>query len=151
MYGRAQDRVANPIACLVAGAGAFVAGPLDLALLRFGWADLDSGQVSNVYDTGLQLGFVLPVYRMWSWNHVYSSCDAPMLRAGMGVVLATQGDFATRFAEGAQPGARVYANPLDGTAAATPDAGYIETQFTCMGCAACGEWAYISSWPNFNH
>lgn len=152
---RFHDRRANPTAVITAGLHSLVVGAVDLYLLRFAWADLSTGLVANAYTAGNALGFALPTHRMWDWNRVYRSmvedeCGAPTLRAGMAVVLAVQGDFYTQFPDGAAIGAQVYANPVDGSAAASPQSGFVSTPWTCMSSAQCGDWARISSWPAFN-
>ncbi len=96
---------------------------------------------------------------MWDWNRVYLSrtqcCDEPqqhVLRAGMGVVLAVQGDFYTQFSQGSIAGNAVWVNPIDGSAAASDEGGFVKSYFTCMENTQCGEWARISSWPKiFSH
>ncbi len=145
----------NPITSFPAGFGALTAGPNGVILGRFGWIIQPSGQVSNLFTPGALLGFVLPTYRMADWQRVYWTADpasqccgpqVPVLRSGNGVILATQGDFCTTFAEGAQAGDHVYANPLDGSAHSFDAGGYIDTPWIVMSGCACGETGKISSW-----
>lgn len=172
--GRFQGR-RNPYASLTAGFGALTVGPIDLVLLRFAWADLDTGQVSNIYDAGDQIGFAIPTYRMWDWNRVYGAApgNVPTLRSGMGVALAAQGDFFTQFSAGAEVGAQVWANPVTGQANSGDGFGqpvlvldsndqvvldsngnplyatgvhFIPTPWTVMQDVDCDGWARISSW-----
>lgn len=111
-YGRA------PFANLTAGAWALTAGAAGLQLGIFGWADPNSGQVSNAQIAGGLLGFVLPVPQMRNWQRCYPACGPAgpgiVLRPGVECVLAAAGDFLTVFALGAQAGQQVYADPVTG-------------------------------------
>src|ERR1039458_6419921 len=108
----------DAFASLIAGQP-LVAGANGVTFNRFAWVDPNTGEVSNVYTEGFQLGLVLPQrenYARNGWNLAYWSDRALILRAGLPVALASQGDFWVRFAAGATPGAKVYAIPADGTA-----------------------------------
>jgi hypothetical protein len=108
----------NPYVTLTTGPR-LVAGAVGVAFNRFGWADPESGQVSNAYSYGYQLGLVLPQplqYARAGWNLAYWNFGALTLRAGYPVTLAARGDFWVRFPGGAHPNTRVYADMADGTA-----------------------------------
>jgi hypothetical protein len=147
-FGRA------PFAAYIAGPGGVVAGPDGVALGIFGWVDPASLQVSNLFTSGFQLGFVLPVFNGWNWQRVYRQCPpvpcsgAPtlwILRPGLGCVIAVQGDFLTQFPEGAQAGAQVFADPATGLPYTSNPGGYIATPWTAMQGAGCNCSARISS------
>ena len=108
-----------PFANLVAGAGALVAGPNGLTLARFAWVN-PQGQASNWYAPGYQLGFALFNYDQWNWQRVYNQAGTTVLRSGQQCQLASIGDFAMRFPQGAIAGSPVWANPSDGTASCQP-------------------------------
>lgn len=140
----------NPFASVPAPiAGSLVAGADGVTLNRFGWADPDTGEVSNLYAPSTLFGLVLPQpfrYARNGWNLAYWSAGALILRAGQFVTLAAQGDFWVRFAAGASVGAQVFANPADGTAWAGNPSGFFSTPWTCMSYAPPGSPALISSW-----
>ena len=119
----------NPFASVCAPfAGALKAAPGGVVVERFGWADPDTGQVSNVYQPGFIFGIVLPQpqrYARNGWLTAYWNGGPPgypqnpglVLRGGQFVALAAVGDFWLRFPLGAQIGAQVWANQADGTPA----------------------------------
>lgn len=132
MWPAPATQRANPAAVVPAGARALQAGPEGVRLGRFAWADLDTGQVSNAYAAGLQLGFAIAQYGMAQWTRIYWRRRQPILRAGMGMVLAIYGDFRIRFATGAAAGSSVWANPTDGSAAGSDLGGFVQTPWTVM-------------------
>lgn len=143
----------QPYANVPAGAWALAAGPNGVQLGIFGWADPNTGQVSNVQIAGGALGFVLPVIGMYNWQRVFLQanalgCGPPsfILRAGMQCVLAAAGDFLTRFALGAMAGQRVYADPATGLPYGGNPGGLVATPWTVMqnGCG-CNSVLRISS------
>lgn len=148
----------NPYASLLAGRLAFQAGPLGVALYRFAWANLDTGIVTNAFAAGCAIGFTVPTYRLWDWNRLYRVppvCDCSevepvppvtILRPGMSITLAAQGEFYTPFPFGAGEGNRVWINPADGTAADQDEGGFVQSIYTVMQNADCDTWARISSW-----
>lgn len=147
----------QPFTNLVSGAWALTAGPNGCALGIFGWADPNSGEVSNAQITGGALGFVLPVRGMWNWQGVYTQCGAPgtppllMRRPGLGLVLASQGDFLTRFPLGAQVGQQVFTDPATGLPYSGNPGGFVPTPWTVMQSGSCNERCSISSFtPPFN-
>lgn len=100
-YGR------QPFANIVSGAGQLTAGPNGVQLGIFGWADPDTGEVTNTptgqqgitTDAGAQittqggesivtfgdtavglLGFVLPITRMWDWNRCTPTPPGALVR-----------------------------------------------------------------------
>ena len=166
---------ANPFASLTAGAP-LTAGINGVVWDRFAWADPISGQISNVYTEGFILGYVLPQperYGRNGWNLAYWNDEVAnpglVLRLGQMVTLAAKGDFWTRFPAGAQVGAQVFADNLDGTAwvesvvydsngnpvldshghivmSNQAPGGAQATGWTVMTCAQPGGRALISSW-----
>lgn len=141
----------QPFTNLLAGRGGLTAGPNGVALGIFGWADPNTGQVSNVQGSGQQLGFVLPIFEMWNWQGVYRQCGAPgtppllIRRPGLEVVLASQGDFLTRFPLGAQAGQQVFTDPATGLPYSGNPGGYVPTGWTVMQSGGCNERCRISS------
>jgi hypothetical protein len=110
---------ANPLASMLAGAGALTAGPTGVIVGRFGFAEPATGQVSSARTTLTQrLGFVLPQWG--TWQKLYCENGTWILRQGLMVTLASKGDFWCRFAGGAYPGQQVLASMLDGSATVTP-------------------------------
>jgi hypothetical protein len=106
----------NPFASVPSPAGGHTAGINGVTLGRFGWADPDTGQVSNaLLESDQSLGFVLPQWG--TWNRLYSQDGTWILREGLMVILASRGDFWCRFAAGANPGQQVFASTQDGSAA----------------------------------
>ncbi len=127
---------------MVSGPGALAAGPDGVQMGIFGWADPVTGQVTNVRSDGALLGFVLPVIGMWNWQRTTPTpAGAPVrgliLRAGMGVVVATAGDFKTVFPFGGQAGQRVFTDPATGVPYAGNPGGLVATPWTLMetGCS----------------
>lgn len=142
----------QPYASFPAGPWRCIAGPEGVALGIFGWVDPNTHEVSNVQTEGAHLVFVLPVVGMWNWNRCYPNRVAPcgppqiILRAGLEVVPAVQGDFLTRFPLGAQAGARVWTDPATGLAYdANLTGGYIATPWTVITNCGCNGLARISS------
>lgn len=125
-----------PFASLPSGAWRCVAGPAGLQLGIFGWADPNTGQVSNSEVAGGFLGFVLPVIQMLNWQRCYRTRGptglAVILRAGLECVLAAAGDFITTFPLGAQAGQRVYADPVTGAPYGGNPGSAIATPWTVM-------------------
>jgi hypothetical protein len=109
----------NPLATVPAGNGQLTAGVNGCIFGRFGFADPNSGQVSNSFAPGQTIGFVLPQWFRFArngWNLAYWEACALVLRQGMSVVLAAAGDFWARFCGGAQAGQKVWASTSDGSA-----------------------------------
>lgn len=111
---------ANPRASLLAGAGELTAGAVGVTVGRFAWAKNSDGTVTNAYPGGAgvvaRLGFVHrnqpAVITAWLG-------EATMLvNPGLEITLFDMGDFWARFAAGATPGQKVFANYADGTAVA---------------------------------
>lgn len=132
----------QPFTSLVAGPGALAAGSDGCFLGRFGWADPQSGQVANALIAGGLIGFVLPVVQWWNWQRVAPTRDAAgypalQLRAGLPVVLASTGDFYTRFPFPAQAGSRVFVDPATGLPYGSDLGGFVATKWTTME-TSCG-------------
>lgn len=145
----------SPIATLPACAGALTAGVAGVSFDRFAWADPVLGLVSNTYTAGFTLGFVMPQklrYARNGWNlAAWSNAPTPglpppapssapatlILRQGMMVNLAVQGDFSMLFQTPTPAGAQVFASIVDGSAwTGVSGSGFIATQWTTM--SACG-------------
>lgn len=136
----------EPYASFPAGAWGLIAGSEGLALGRFGWADPDSGQVSNVLAVGAALGFVLSVFNLYNWQRAYFCNGAILLRSGMPCVLAPAGVFRARFALGARAGSQVWTDPATGLAYGSNVTGsYIATPFTVTENGGCNARLQISS------
>jgi len=134
----------NPYASASAGAQQMTAAPGGVILSRFGWADPDSGQVSNVFSRGARLGWVCPT--RGTWARVYWNGFAWALRQGLGCVLAVLGDFHAQFCLGAQAGQAVYADPITGQAYSGNATGTaILTPWTVVTQSCNGNWAIIST------
>lgn len=133
----------NPVAIHLAGQGALVAGPYGVKLGRFAWAN-DAGQVSNARVADESLGFALMQAPIW--GRAYWSDGALVLRAAQTLTMISAGDVWARFDGGAEIGAQVYAQRLDGAAVAgyaphaDPTPWYVATD------AAPGGLAIISTW-----
>lgn len=147
----------QPYASLAFGAWGLTAGPEGVALARFGWADPDTGETSNVQSAGAALGFVLPVPQLYNLQRCYPACNFPsgssnnsrssmILRPGMACVLATAGVFRTRFPFGAQAGSQVWTDPASGTAYDANLTGtYVATPFAVTMNGGCNANLPISS------
>jgi len=140
----------NPRIPLCAGAGALVCATGDLAVSRFGWADLAAGTVANTRTNAAQrLGWVFPQVGTWQRIYFDKVAKAWKLRAGLPVTVFVQGDFWVRFPGGAVVGNPVYALSVDGT----PVSGYTAagelTPWTVVAGCAPGELAIISTWSKF--
>lgn len=143
-----------PAASAPAGENGFVAGDGGVILGRFGWGDTGTGKVANARTLATQqLGITIPQF-LNPRNRVYGGFTPDgvptlNLRQGKNMTLASIGAFWLRFAGGAFPGARVYANPLDGSAISGQTAGAELSPFTVCTQAAPGGLAIISSTAQF--
>jgi hypothetical protein len=162
----------QPYASFSAGLNQLQAAAAGCMMGVFGWANPNTGLVSNSYAAGLQLGFVLPTFNGWNWQRLYrlppnaNLLDAAtlaritgypnptvpalpvastVLRSGMPLVLAISGDFYTPFPNGAVAAARVWADPVFGVAYCADGGGYIETPWVSMQNGPAGCSARISS------
>lgn len=138
-----------PAASAPCGEGGYAAGEDGVILGRFGWGDPATGKVFNERtDPTQQLGVTLPQF-LNPRNRVYGALSAQgpvmKLRQGKNMVLAANGAFWLRFAGGAYPGQRVYANLLDGSAIAGQTVGAELTPYFVATMAAPGALAVISS------
>jgi hypothetical protein len=144
-----------PYSTLPAFAGAWCAGPAGVSFNRFGFADPNTGLVSNAYSPGQEMGIVLPQplrYGRNGWNLAQWSNFVPpgspplppsgipptlILRQGMPCTLLIQGRFIMQFLGGTQVGQQVFASVADGSAwTGVTGAGYLPTAWTTLG--ACG-------------
>lgn len=103
---------ANPRANVLAGAGELITPASGLFVGRFAWANTDTGVVSQSYVAGYQLGFVRREQQALITE--FKGEATLFCNAGILLTLFNQGDFWARFAAGASPGQRVYADPNTG-------------------------------------
>ncbi len=103
----------NPRASILGGPGMYSAPEGGLIVGRIAWVNPDTGAVSQSYVEGSQLGFlhrennaVITAFLGEATYVVYE---------GLPITLFDQGDFWGRFADGAEPGQRVWADPGDGS------------------------------------
>lgn len=143
-------RCYSPHPSVVAGAGQLVAAPGGCAVGRFGWADTN-GKVSNARTAPTQrLGIVIPptdlTFQSVFWDEVTKTLRR---REGLTVTMFARADVLVRFAGGAWPGSRVYANLMDGSAIAgySPD-GELTPWSVITPCPP-GALAIISTWSTF--
>jgi hypothetical protein len=139
-----------PFTSFPAGPGSPVAGALGVAISQFGWVDPIAGLVSNQFTAGFFLGFVLPVPELLipplRYPMLTYSCGVWTLRPGMRCVIASQGDFVTRFPLGAQVGSQVWTDPATGLPYSSNLTGsYIATRWTAMCSGGCNARIRISS------
>jgi hypothetical protein len=128
----------NPRSSMLTSAGGLVAGPLGVTVGRFAWADND-GVVRNIGGGGNgRIGFVHRdnVALITQWLGRSTMIVVP----GYEINLMSSGDFWARFAAGATPGQKVYANYADGScyaaATATPPAAGAVTGSIAAGAAS---------------
>lgn len=139
--GEAGDFVgANPRAVVLAGPGQFVAPAGGLEVGLFAWADTDTGDVSQSYIPGYQIGFL---HRENNAIIVEFLGEASVqVLEGLPITLFSQGDFWAKFAGGATPGQSVYADPSTGAALAGAAGGLVSAVVTASagftGTAAMG-------------
>ncbi len=141
----------NPRTSVVAGAGFLRSGPDGLIAAHFGWGDPSTGYAWNTRTTvDSLLGLVAPLPGYW--RHATTRWGR-LIRPGYQTTLYSTGDFWLEFADGAQPGADVYASLVDGSA----KAGYVDSppadaELTpwnvIVGCEP-GGLAVVSTWNKF--
>lgn len=111
---------ANPRASMLAGPGAFVAGPLGVIVGRFAWAD-PLGIVRNGGGLG-RLGFVsrhqMSVIQTWPGVGGAAAQATLIVPPGIETTLHDSADVYARFSAGAQIGQKVFAAYADGSAVA---------------------------------
>lgn len=117
-------------------------------MAHFGWANPSTGRAANTRANDAELlGFVSPVPGYWRW----ATAGGVVIRPGYQATLFSAGDYWARFADGAEPGAFVYASLVDGA----PIAGYTEpadselTPWTVIAGTEPGGLAIISTWSKF--
>src|SRR5271165_1094575 len=101
----------NPFASVLAGPGALVAPAGGLLVGNFCWIG-PAGQVSQSFVSGYQLGFVGRNEQALITKFLGES--TLVIPAGFMVNAFNAGDFWAKFATGATPGMKVYADPNDG-------------------------------------
>lgn len=142
-----------PAASMPAPEGGCAAGPDGVILGRFGWLDPATGTVTNERtDDTQQLGVTIPQF-LNPRNRIYPalSAEGPVtkLRQGKNMTLASNGAFWLRFAGGAIPGQKVYANLLDGSAIAGQTVGAELTPYIVCTMAQPGDLAIVSTSSKF--
>jgi len=106
---------ANPRASLLAGAGALISGPLGVIAGRFGWAN-NYGVVTQGAGASGRIGFI---HRdNLSLNTIWLGRSTMLVLPNVEITLHQSGDFWMRFAGGASPGQKVFANYADGSVVA---------------------------------
>lgn len=141
----------NPRANVIAGAGFLRSCPDGLIVAHFGWGDPNTGLAWNTRTTDDSLlGIVAPTAGFW---RVAQTAHGRIIRPGYQAFMYSMGDFWLQFADGAEPGALVYASLVDGAA----KAGYVDSppadaELTpwnvIVGCGP-GGLAVISTWNKF--
>lgn len=136
--------------------GGYAAGAGGVILGRFGWGDPATGTVANARTNATQQqGITLPQFLNPRSRVYYAPRGAGKtsftlnLRQGKNMTLASAGAFWLRFEGGAYPGAKVYANLLDGSAIAGQTVGAELTPFTVCTQAQPGALAIVSSTAKF--
>ena len=128
------------------------AAPGGVIQARFGWANPDSGLVSNMPVYGTEtLGIVLPQPPGHNWSRVYfdATACAVRVREGLPVTVFTGGPFYLRFAAGAVAGNRVYADVVDGHAVSGQTGGAVSTPWFVSTNTAPGGLAIVSTSAKF--
>lgn len=159
-----------PFASVVAGPGAFRAGPGGLLQGRFGYANPTTGQVFNARaSTEDVLGVVIPLQSVnranggvvggplqfggpqasWTWQTYDRAYKAWRLREGIVATLMSTGNFWLKFAGGANYGDTVYASLMDGSAISGVIEGAIETPFKVCSDTGPGLLALVSTTARF--
>lgn len=148
-----------PFASVLAGAGAWRAGPGGLLQGRFGWGNPATNDVLNAPTTDQDsLGVVIPLQSVnymnggvvggpvrfggpqaaWTWQTYDPRFKAFRLRQGIVATLMSRGNFWLRFAGGANYGDTVYASTVNGSAiSGNPGANAVPTAFKVIG-NSCG-------------
>jgi hypothetical protein len=159
VLGRNLEPLA-PFASVLAGVGAWQAGPGGLLQGRFGWGNPATGLVSNSPTTPADsLGLVIPLQSVnyanggvvggpakfggpqaaWTWQTYDPQFKAWRMRQGIVATLMDTGNFWLRFAGGANYGDTVYASTVDGSAiSGNPGANAVMTAFKVVGGNRCG-------------
>lgn len=159
-----------PFASVLAGAGAWRAGPGGLLQGRFGWGDPDTGLAFNTpASLGGPLGIVIPLRSVntanggviggpaafggpaasWSWQTYDRVFRAWRLREGIVATMAASGNFWLKFAGGANYGDTVYASTADGSAISGEVAGTVITPWKVCSEASPGNLALVSTTARF--
>lgn len=159
VLGRNLETLA-PFASVLAGVGAWRAGPGGLLQGRFGWGNPSTGLVSNTPTSPADsLGLVLPLESVnyanggvvggpvrfggpaaaWTWQTYDRAFKAWRLREGIVATLLNRGNFWLRFVGGANYGDTVYASTVDGSAiSGNPGVNAVLTVFKVVGKGGCG-------------
>lgn len=107
---------ANPRAVVLAGAAQFVAPASGVLCGQFVWCNADTGDVSQSYKPGYQLGFVKRTNDAVIVNFLAEASFT--ILSGFPLTLYSQGEFWAEFDAGATPGQLVYADSATGRAVA---------------------------------
>lgn len=161
-----------PFASVLAGPGAWRAGPGGLLQGRFGWGNPVTGSVLNTPTTPADsFGIVVPLQSVnymnggviggparfggpqaaWTWQTYDRQFQAFRMRQGIVATLMNRGNFWLRFAGGANYGDTVYASVVDGSAiSGDPGDGSVATAFKVVGSSCgCGGLVRVSSTAKF--
>lgn len=160
----------GPYASVLAGPGAFRAGPGGVLQGRFGWANPITGFILNVPSTPTDsLGVVIPLRSVntanggviggpvafggpnaaWTWQTYDRVARAWRLREGIVASMMNSGNFWLRFDGGARYGDTVYASQMDGSAISGEIDGAVGTPFKICSVAGAGHLAMVSSTAKF--
>lgn len=124
------------------------AGPDGVAIGCFAWRDAH-GIARNVVTAQSEIVLVLPVVPFSPYDYftftVAAGLRLTVIREGKNCVLANQGAFFIRFPQGAEIGARVYADPATGLPYTSNPGGYTATQWVAMHGGSAGSRVPISS------
>lgn len=150
LQGRYEGQIASlaPFTSLLA---ARAAGPDNVALGRFAWANPADGTVSNVASPGFPFGLAIQ-YRRNRPNEgqaTFFQRGVRYLIAGKPITLADSGVFWVRFPQGAFIGATVYIDPATGIAYSTDNGGFIPTKWRVTTNTAVGALGIISPYTSF--
>lgn len=132
-------------ASMLAGEGAFVAGPEGVIVGRFAWID-----GNDVYNKGTvpPVGFIHREQQ--ALITAYMGEASMLIQPYTQVTIMTQGDFFAKTATATTIGQKVFASTADGSiatgAAGATVAGYVETEFYVGSAVAAGELVKISTW-----
>jgi len=125
---------ANPHASMLASPGALISGPSGVTIGRFAWAG-PTGIVQNNGASAMngagRLGFVHKTQPALITTWLAGS--TMVLQPGISMVLFNRGDVFCRFAGGATPNQKVYANYADGSALAAAAGSPPDTPNTTAG------------------
>lgn len=128
-YGSPGAGGAGAVGQLVSPVGGLIVG-------NFAWADLNTGAVSQSFDANGQLGFL---HREEQAIIVtYLGISTYVVNQGFPITLFSQGDFWGKFAGGAIPGQRVWADPDTGALISAVTAPFVVVATGSVGASFTG-------------